>query len=227
VASPVFFEPPVLEMLLPRGVSAVATRSEIEAPLFPEEELGLGSAVEDRRREFTTARACARLALARLGEPLVAIPTDPSGAPRWPAGIVGSITHCSGYRAAAVGKAVDFYAVGIDAEPNLRLPPGVLGAISLSVERERVAELLGDVPGPCWDRLLFSAKEAVFKTWFPLAGRRLDFKDVEVAFDAAQGKFSASFRKRRRGADAAPSPLTGRWAVTAGLLATAIALRAS
>lgn len=205
----------------------MATRSEIEAPLFPEEELGLRSAVEDRRREFTTARACARLALARLGVPPVAIPADPSGAPRWPASIVGSITHCSGYRAAAVGKAVDFEAVGIDAEPNLRLPPGVLGVISLPVERERVAQLLCDVPGPCWDRLLFSAKEAVFKTWFPLAGWRLDFEDIEVAFDAAQGKFSASFRKRRRGADAPLPLLTGRWTVTAGLLATAIALRAS
>jgi len=215
-----------LELLLPRGVFVAATRQEIEAPLFPEEEPVLASAVEGRRREFATGRACARNALAELGLPAAAIPADPSGAPRWPATVVGSITHCRGYRAAAVGRAAEFDAVGIDAEPNLRLPPEVLGAIALPVERERVRWLLRDAPGPCWDRLLFSAKEAVFKAWFPLTGTRLDFEDAEVAFDVAGGRFSARLRARRHGPAGTPPTLAGRWAVTAGILATAIALPA-
>ena len=216
----------MLELLLPPGVFVAATRAEIEAPLFREEELAVRSAVEGRRREFTTGRACAREALAGLGLPLTAIPADPSGAPRWPAAIVGSITHCMGYRAAAVGRAVDFDALGIDAEPNLRLPPGVLGAIALPAERERVRQLLREAPGPCWDRLLFSAKEAVFKAWFPLTGDRLDFEDAEVAFDVGEGRFSARLRAPCRGPEGGRRSLAGRWGVGAGLLATAIALPA-
>lgn len=216
----------VLEPLLPRGVVVAATRVEIEAPLFPEEEPALAAAVEGRRREFVTARACARKALAGLGLPPAAIPVEPSGAPRWPAAAVGSITHCSGYRAAAAGRAINFDAVGIDAEPNLRLPPEVLGAIALPIERERVRLLLREAPGPCWDRLLFCAKEAIFKAWFPLTGTRLDFEDAEVTFDLAGGRFSARLRHPDRGPGGAASSLVGRWAVAEGLLATALALPA-
>lgn len=209
---------PLLAPLLPRGISVAETRAEIEAPLFREEERALGFAVEGRRREFVTGRACAREALARLGLPERAIPAEASRAPRWPVGVVGSITHCSGYRAAAVGRAVDFDAVGVDAEPNLRLPGGVLGAIALPVERERVAQLLRDAAGPCWDRLLFSIKEAVFKAWFPMTGTKLDFDDAEIGFETG-GRFSVRLRVPHRAPD-----LSGRWAVANGLLATAIVL---
>jgi 4'-phosphopantetheinyl transferase EntD len=214
---------PLLAPLLPRGISVAETRAEIEAPLFREEESALRLAVEGRRREFVTGRACARQALARLGLPARAVPADASRAPRWPGGVVGSITHCSGYRAAAVGRAVDFAAVGVDAEPNLRLPEGVLGAIALPVERERVAQLLRDAAGPCWDRLLFSAKEAVYKTWFPMTGTKLDFDDAEIGFETS-GRFSVRLRAPHRAPGGGLPRLSGRWAVANGLLATAIAL---
>ncbi|HET8814401.1 MAG TPA: 4'-phosphopantetheinyl transferase superfamily protein [Solirubrobacterales bacterium] len=201
-----------------------ATRSEIEAPLFRGEALALRSAVESRRREFITGRACAREALGGLGLPATAVLVDAFGAPRWPVGVVGSITHCTGYRAAAVGRATDFAAIGIDAEPNLRLPAGVLGAIALPVERERVGRLLHEAPGPCWDRLLFSAKEAVFKAWYPMTGAKPDFHHAEVTFELESGRFRVRLRGPHRSPRGNPSRLVGRWAVAAGILATAIAL---
>jgi len=214
---------PLLAGLLPRGISVAETRAEIEAPLFCEEERALRFAVEGRRREFVTGRACAREALAQLGLPARAVPADASRAPCWPTGVVGSITHCSGYRAAAVGRAVDFDAVGVDAEPNLRLPGGVLEAIALPVERERVAQLLRDAAGPCWDRLLFSVKEAVFKAWFPMTGTKLDFRDAEIGFETS-GRFSVRLRAPHRAPGGDSPGLSGRWGVANGLLATAIAL---
>jgi len=39
--------------------------------------------------------------------------------------------------------------------------------------------------------LLFSGKEAVFKAWFPMTGRWLDFKDAEVTVDPFSGAFNA------------------------------------
>lgn len=84
-----------------------------------------------RQREFATARSCARTALARLGVPPVPVLASPRGAPRWPAGVVGSITHCDGYRAAAVAYTRDVVSLGIDAEPDEPLPnDGTLGPIA-------------------------------------------------------------------------------------------------
>lgn len=204
-----------------------ATRRDVEAPLFHEEEPAIRFAVEGRRREFMTGRACAREALARLGLPERAIPVEASRAPRWPPGVVGSITHCSGYRAAAVGRALDFDGIGIDAEANRSLPGGVLGAIALPGERERTRRLLREARGPCWDRLLFSAKEAIFKAWFPLTGTKLDFEDAEVGFAAGSRRFSVRLRASHGSPEGDPPGLSGRWTVAAGILATAVSLPAA
>jgi 4'-phosphopantetheinyl transferase EntD len=48
---------------------------------------------------------------------------------------------------------------------------GVLDRISLPDERAMLGDLAA--PGPRWDLLLFSAKESVYKAWFPLTGRWL------------------------------------------------------
>ena len=39
-----------------------------------------------------------------------------------------------------------------------------------------------------WDRLLFSAKEAVYKAWYPLAERWLGFEDALIAIDRRAGR---------------------------------------
>jgi 4'-phosphopantetheinyl transferase EntD len=129
-------KPGMIEEILP---ATVASTEMFEDPpdvrLFPEEEAVLARAVGKRRREFATARACARDALARLGLPPAPILPGERGAPRWPQGITGSITHCAGYRAAAVAWASSILTIGVDAEPDNVLPGGVLDAVSLPAER--------------------------------------------------------------------------------------------
>ena len=88
----------------------------------------------------------------------------------WPAGIRGSMTHCAGYAAAAVGPISRISAIGIDAEPDAPLPDGVLDLVATAAERDRLAVTPRKPDIPHWDRLLFSAKEAVYKAWFPLVG---------------------------------------------------------
>jgi 4'-phosphopantetheinyl transferase EntD len=218
----------VLERVLPAEVAVVSSREEIDAPLFAEEEGIVSRAVEKRRREFTTARACARRALAELGVAPIAIPSGSRGEPQWPEGIVGSITHCDGYRACVVGRAGEFAALGVDAEVDAPLPPGVLGDISLPEERELLAALARRQPGPSWDRLLFSAKECVYKAWFPLAGRWLGFEDAEVTIDLDRGSFTARLL--------VPGPtlagrevrgFSGRWSLGDGIVVAAIAVPAT
>jgi 4'-phosphopantetheinyl transferase EntD len=216
----------VIEEILPPEVVAVDTRAELlDVELFPEERVALGQAVEKRRREFVTARACARQALARLGLPPSSIVNGERGEPRWPAGVVGSITHCAGYRACALARAGDLAGVGIDAEPNAPLPEGVLGDIARAEERPLLAQLALAEPAVHWDRLLFCAKETVYKVWFPIARCWLGFEDATLTIDPAAQTFHARLLVPWPEAGARFRPrLEGRWLVREGLVLAAIAL---
>jgi 4'-phosphopantetheinyl transferase EntD len=218
----------VLERILPAGVAVAATRDDLDTALYPEEEAMVARAVEKRRREFTTARACAREALAQLGRPPGAILSGPRGEPLWPAGIVGSITHCDGYRACAVARACDLVTLGVDAEPNQPLPDGLLADIALPEEREWLRYLAREAPEAHWDRLLFSIKESVYKAWFPLAERWLGFEDAVVGIDRQGRSFSA--RLLVPGPSLAGCELRsfhGSWLVADGLVMAAIAMPAA
>jgi 4'-phosphopantetheinyl transferase EntD len=136
------------------------------------------------------------------------------------------MTHCAGYRAAALARTTEFRTVGIDAEPHQPLPAGVLTAISLPAERDALADLDRAAPGVHWDRLLFSAKESVYKAWFPLAKCWLDFAEALLRLDPS-GVFHADLLVTGPSFDGQPlTGFAGRWLVTDGLVLTAIALPA-
>jgi 4'-phosphopantetheinyl transferase EntD len=238
----------VIEHVLPAGVAwAEEFGDRADAVLFPDEAAAVAKAIERRRREFATGRSLAREALAGLGMAPASVPPGERGAPRWPAGVVGSITHCAGYRAAAVARAGQVRSIGIDAEPDGPLPDGVLDRISLPGERAMLRALAA--PGPRWDLLLFSAKESVYKAWFPLTGRWLGFEDAELTIQAATGHPATghvttgdpvvgTFAARilvadlsatdgtapgaRRPGEPVPGVLSGRWLSRDGILLTAV-----
>ncbi len=193
---------------------------------LPAEEPLIARSVAKRRNEFVTARHCARLAMGRLGLPESPILKGDKGEPQWPDGVVGSLTHCEGYRGAAVGRRSAVRSVGIDAEPHGVLPDGVLDAVSLPAERCEIAAL---PDGLHWDRILFCAKEATYKAWFPLTRRWLGFEDAHISFEVDSSGTAGVFVSRILVDPAARSgpPLTelaGRWSVASGLALTAIVL---
>ncbi|HTC59264.1 MAG TPA: 4'-phosphopantetheinyl transferase superfamily protein [Solirubrobacteraceae bacterium] len=216
----------MIEEILPACVVAVeAGDDRAEAAPYPEEEALLGDAVEKRRREFATGRMCARSALQKLGFPASAILRGPRGEPLWPAGAVGSITHCDGYRAAAVARSSEIVTVGIDAEPHAELPEGVYEQIARPEELVLLRRLRSEWTAVHWDRLLFSVKESVYKAWFPLAARWLGFEDVSVSLEAGTHKFVA--RLLAPGpmpalADGPPDRFFGGWTIGEGLVLTAV-----
>jgi 4'-phosphopantetheinyl transferase EntD len=216
----------MLGMILPANVESEERFG--EAPggvLFPEEEKIIAHAVEARRREYAVVRSCARACLGRLGYARVPILPSLGGAPTWPAGVQGSMTHCAGYAAAAVGLLPRISAIGIDAEPDAPLPDGVLDLVATPAKRNRLAVTHLEPDSPNWDRLLFSAKEAAYKAWFPLVGEWLDHQEAEILIDPQDGTFAALLardgpivdgRRVRR--------LHGRWARKQGILMTAVVL---
>ncbi|MBV9139979.1 MAG: 4'-phosphopantetheinyl transferase superfamily protein [Pseudonocardiales bacterium] len=221
----------MIEKVLPEAVaSAEAFDDPPEAVLYPGEAEVISRAVDKRRREFRTVRHCARQALRQLGLPPAPVLPGERGAPQWPPGVVGSMTHCGGYRAAAVAHNRDLRTLGIDAEPHEPLPAGVLDVISGEQEQDNLSELAAADGTTCWDRLLFCAKEAVYKAWFPLTHRWLGFTDAAVTLHPgtitpAEGTFSARLLVTAPTITGEPlTRLEGRWVRGDGLVITTIAL---
>jgi 4'-phosphopantetheinyl transferase EntD len=218
----------VIERLLPATVVSVEAFDDVpDEPVFPGEEEYIAQAVDRRRREFVTARRCAREALAGLGHPPATIPRTRRGAPVWPVGTVGSITHCAGYRAAAVARAGEPVSIGIDAEPNGPLPEGVAEVVALAEERDMLARMRAADPAVHWDRLLFSAKESVFKAWYPLTRRELDFAEARLDIDARAGSFTAHLTADGTRLDhGCPlARLDGRFLIGRDVVVTAVVVR--
>ena len=211
----------IADILPPAAVAAESLGPDPPAGpgLFPAEEALVRTAGPGRRAEFTAGRACARAALAGLGLAGLDLAAAPvlagrAGEPRWPAGVTGSITHCAGYRACAVARIADVAAIGIDAEPDAGLPAGLIESVAGPAERAWLARQAAPAPAVCWDRLLFSAKEAAGKLWYPLTGHWPGLAELSV-FPGPDGTFEARVAGTR---------LAGRWLARGGLIVTAVTL---
>jgi 4'-phosphopantetheinyl transferase EntD len=178
-------------------------------------------AVEKRHREFYAGRYLATVACARLGRPRPSLPHGNAGEPLWPAGVTGSITHCDTWVAVALATTTGVTALGVDVEPARPLPDGIAAVVGGPDELRSLAAL---PPSLCPDRLLFCVKEAVFKAWYPMTGRWLDFGDVDVRL-ARDGSGDGTW-VARGGRDAVRFDWTGGWSAGAGLLATAVVVNA-
>jgi len=169
---------------LARGIEALAVPGLLighrvisagdENALLDEEAASIASPVIAVRRASGAARIVARALLAQLGYARVAVPKGQAGEPIWPAGISGSIAHDDRTAVAAVGRLRDIRAVGIDVEPAVPLPPEMLKLIATPRELRSIAD------DPLQGKLLFVAKEAVYKAVYPLDRVFLEFRDIEV-----------------------------------------------
>lgn len=164
----------------PRQVAALAARSPA-ALLFPEEAQSIAKAVESRRQQFTAGRLLARQAWQALGLGPRALLNDEQRVPRWPAGIVGSITHTHGWCAAAVARAEQIDALGTDVEAATPLDPGLWPRICRP-EELRWLETCPAARAGLWAKAFFSAKESIYKALYPSVRIFLDFQAMHIEF---------------------------------------------
>jgi 4'-phosphopantetheinyl transferase EntD len=202
-------------------ISLAATEAAVgDGALLPAERALIDGATAQRTAEFATGRHCARLALISLDPRLTGTPLlrDRRGAPQWPRGVVGSVAHCPGWTGAVVARSrgsrlgPGVRAIGLDAEPIAPLPTGVLGIVASQEEREVLARLGGEQPGIPWDTLLFSAKEATYKAWYPLTGIVLSHSAVDVALSAS-GTFTGVAAAYDAPGREVVHRVRGRWAL--------------
>jgi 4'-phosphopantetheinyl transferase EntD len=202
-----------LSAILPGSVSiALWGLDTLDDTLLPPEDRAVARAVEKRREEFARGRACARAALQALGKGPVPIGVGPGRQPIWPEGFVGSITHGAGIVAAAVANIEELSALGIDVES---LEPLSSSVQSMVVQPE---DRLGD-PGK-EGKIVFSAKESVFKALYPICGLWMEFDAVSVL----PGKRRMELLAQPTGRNPAPVEVTdlrGGYRTSAGRVLTA------
>ncbi|PBB23427.1 MULTISPECIES: 4'-phosphopantetheinyl transferase superfamily protein [unclassified Mesorhizobium] len=182
--------PPSPEAALAEAMAAIAPRNVLtgcrvighadETHLLPEEARSIPARRPAMRRASGAARWIAHRLLADAGISDLAIPRAPSGAPVWPDGIIGSLAHDDDMAVAAVAPVGGIVSLGIDVEPAEPLPDDIFAIVATGADRTGAADprLAG--------RILFAAKEAVYKAAFPLDRQVLGYEDIAVDLDAGR-----------------------------------------
>jgi enterobactin synthetase component D len=142
------------------------------------------SAVPARRAEFLAGRWCAVRALADVGG-RGPVGRDADGAPTWPAGHAGSISHCHGRVLAVAARAADAAGLGVDVARWVRAAVAEeLGTRVLAPGEHDV--LAAAVGGAAAFTAGFSAKEALYKALHPTARQFMDFDAARVVAAGAR-----------------------------------------
>lgn len=172
------------------GICVDAVSLKRNDALHPLEARSIAEAGFRRRASFCSGRACARAALRQLGDFPGPIVVGNGGEPCWPTGITGSISHTDQIVGAIVSRNQKIQGLGFDIEDDTPLDgPEMLHLVC------RPDELM-----PRFDtdyalslkrgKLIFVAKEAVYKACNPSTGVFMDFFDLKISIDDAFGTFS-------------------------------------
>jgi 4'-phosphopantetheinyl transferase EntD len=186
-------EPELLEIraaiarLLPAGVVASAGRiADANAPLTATELTSAARMSPRRLQEFAAGRQHARSALEQLGLRSPELAVGPDRAPQWPEGFVGSISHAGHLVLAVAAQSTALRAIGVDLEPAVPLDADLLLRVCRPEELARLATSASPSRGA---KLIFSAKESVYKCIAPQTGAFLEFEEVEILFEAGVPRF--------------------------------------
>jgi 4'-phosphopantetheinyl transferase EntD len=193
----------------------------VESGLLKAEQEAVAGAAKPRIQQFTAGRVCSRIALGRLGvAATIPILRGEDRAPVWPPGFVGSISHTDVWCAAAVARATTVRSIGIDLEPATPLKESLWRRVCTPKEREWLHGLHD--PG-LMGKILFGAKESVYKCQYPITTMFLGFHavELEIGSDWFRGVFQQQAGEFKPG-----DVMSGRYLVEEGLVACACELPA-
>lgn len=207
-----------IRRMLPAGVVASAGAiGEAAGPLATVERPPAARMSPRRLQEYSAGRGHARKALEQLGLGSPGVAVGPGRAPLWPAGFVGSISHAGDLVLAVAAPSAAIRGIGVDLEPAVPLDADLVHRVC---RPEEVARLPASAAPGQHAKLIFSAKESVYKCIAPLTGVFLEFEDVEILLDMG----NEQFRARGHGPAAAliaPLELAGAYALAGGYWVTA------
>ena len=190
----------------------------------PEEEVISASFGSSKRRdEFSLGRYCAHRALSKFElESVPILRNTESREPYWPESVRGSITHSEGFAAAAVGMTKDVSGIGIDLESLSRVVDfNIRRHVCVEKEREFMESLTAEQANR-YLRIIFSAKESIFKCFFPISQTYLSFQDAAIIIDEKKFEFSFVLSKACSGITSAGFQHSGRFSIKDDLLLTSV-----
>lgn len=207
--------------LFPPGVIVHSgAPSDVDGPLFEEEERQIARAVEKRRTEYRAARVLARRALRELGVGATPILNANDRAPIFPLGTVGTITHTRSLCLVAVARDRDFLALGADVEDATPLKTQLFDTILRPEELDALRALPPEQRG-LQAKLIFSIKEAAYKAQYMLSRRYFGFSGMRIflgdeTFEAEMMIDAPPFSSGHR--------FRGRYRIGDGLVLSALAI---
>jgi len=187
---------------------------------FESERMAVARAIASRRREFATGRRLAHALLDALDAPAGPLLPDAERVPRWPEGVVGSISHTRNVCLVALARSDAVEAIGIDVEMNQPVERDIARIVCTPSEHRLLAAFDDPDERARRLRMIFSVKECVYKAHFPRLRERWAFQQVEVEMDATAGGYSA-----RVPSSAGAGPVVGRLLQRGQWIASSCVLR--
>ncbi len=141
-----------------------------------------------RKNEFLLGRVCAYKCYELLTHnELISLPTNEDRSPRWPANVVGTISHNQHWVGAAVAYRKDLIGLGMDFE--------VLGRAKIALANHiRSDRDVKTHPLLTQEELLtviFSCKESLYKALYPSVQKFFGFEDAAlIELDLTNGSFT-------------------------------------
>ncbi len=196
------------------------------ATLLPEERKIVETVVQKRREEFSTGRFCAHTAMCKLYPDIKPQPLLPGTKrePLWPNKLIGSISHSADSCLAVVSSDSWIKSLGVDIEKREGIKPGVRDLICLPEELSMLGEYQENPEA--W-KLIFSAKESVYKALFPIAEKWIGFSDAKLQFDFEEQCFTAEMDKSLELPNDVGSLVSGRFSISANYILTVVEVPAS
>ncbi len=176
----------------------------------------VGESGSARRAEFLAGRLAAAEEMRRVGVVDGGVLGRTSdGAPAWPQGVTGSISHHSGIACAVASNAA--MGMGVDIAPLLGESQlrAVVRRCLIDPERERW-------PSPPEVAVVFAAKESIYKAAHPHVGRHIGFDEADV-IEQSGGSWTARLGERLA-AELGVGWVSGSFAWESDLVYTALAL---
>ena len=137
-----------------------------------------------RKEHYRSGRICAREVLSKLGTLGQPVLRDPqTREPLWPEGISGAITHSGKWAAAAAGKTSDVLGIGIDLEDLERQVDSRISRHVCIPEEQKWLQECGEDFLEQNLKIIFSAKESIFKAFFPYTRTYLHFHDARILME--------------------------------------------
>lgn len=137
-----------------------------------------------RKEHYRSGRICAGEVLSKLGTRGQPVLRDPqTREPLWPEGISGAITHSGNWAAAAAGKTSDVSGIGIDLEDLERQVDSRISRHVCIPEEQKWLQECGEDFLEQNLKIIFSAKESIFKAFFPYTRTYLHFHDARILME--------------------------------------------